>query len=105
MIVARDRHTASTLNTGQILVTGGFGSSGIILNSAELYNPSTGVWTSASNMSFARAYHVASILSDGKVLVAGGEESPSPSTILNSAELYNPSTGVWISTGNMNFAR
>ena len=46
--------------------------------------------------------HTASVLTDGKVLVTGGGTN---SGITNSAELYDPSTGTWIITGNMNNAR
>ena len=53
----------------------------VYLNSAELYDPSTGVWTITGNMNNARYYHTASVLTNGKVLVAGGGS-------LNSAELY-----------------
>jgi N-acetylneuraminic acid mutarotase len=43
------------------------------------------------------------LLRDGKVLVAGGESSIS--TVLASAELYDPSTGTWTETGSMSTAR
>ncbi|CAF3736962.1 unnamed protein product [Rotaria sp. Silwood1] len=64
-------HTASTLSSGKVLVAGGFDFSGY-LNSAELYDPTTGLWTQTGNMTTARVYHTASILSNEKVLVAGG---------------------------------
>ncbi|CAF0889172.1 unnamed protein product [Adineta ricciae] len=95
MSVTRYYHTASTLSNGKVLVTGG--SNGIYLNSAELYDPSTGSWTTTGTMSVARCYHTASILSNGKVLVTGG--------YLNSAELYDASTGNWTTTGTMSVAR
>ncbi|CAF4229533.1 unnamed protein product, partial [Adineta steineri] len=85
MIIAREYHIAVTLANGSILITGGMGSTGI-LNIAQLYNPSTGAWTTTGNMSIARYIHTASTLADGKVLVAGGYSGGSGS--LNSAELY-----------------
>ncbi|CAF1058745.1 unnamed protein product [Adineta steineri] len=68
---ARYLHTASVLSNGKVLVTGGLGNSGM-LNSAELYDPSTGIWTTTSNMSVARFHHTACVLSNEKVLVTGG---------------------------------
>ncbi len=55
------------------------------LNSAELYDPSTGTWTTTANMSIVLYGHTASLLTDGKVLVTGGQNY---GTALNSAELY-----------------
>ena len=54
-------------------------------NSAELYDPSTGIWTITGNMSSERVYHTASVLTNGIVIVTGGLIGSSP---LNSAELY-----------------
>jgi len=59
----------------------------------------SGTWTSTGNMTVARSYHTATLLPDGNVLVAGGVNYRN-STVLASAELYNPSSGTWTSTGN-----
>ncbi|CAF1553398.1 unnamed protein product, partial [Adineta steineri] len=48
-------------------------------------------------MNVPRYSHTASTLANGSVLVAGGA---STSTYTNSAELYNPSTGIWTTTGS-----
>src|SRR5207302_212297 len=43
---------------------------------------------------------------DGRVLVAGGENyayEPNPGVAF--AEVYDPATGAWTSTGNMNYGR
>ncbi|CAF5116838.1 unnamed protein product [Rotaria sp. Silwood1] len=85
MSTARYQHTASILTNGKVLVAGGYvGSS--YLNSAELYDPSTGTWTNTGSMSTARRYHTASELTNGKVLVAAGYSG----SYLKSAELYQP---------------
>ncbi len=67
----RYEHTASVLNNGKVLATGGT-ATGIYLNSAELYDPSTGTRTLTGNISTAHTEHTTSILNNGKVLVAGG---------------------------------
>jgi hypothetical protein len=75
--------TATLLLNGRVLVAGGSG-----LASAELYDPSTGLWTATGSMTAGRYEHTAVLLGSGQVLVAGGSNTASPS--LSSAELYTP---------------
>jgi N-acetylneuraminic acid mutarotase len=105
MTVARAAHTATLLPGGKVLVTGGatgvFGT-GPVLRSAELYDPRTGRWMAAGSMRAARASHTATLLPTGRVLVAGGESGQlDGSSVLASAELYDPGTGLWATTGTM----
>ena len=102
----RFAHTATLLPSGKVLVVGsGFTSTGF-LNSAELYDPATGTWSSAGNLNTVRALHTATLLANGQVLVAGGvNDIGKPNNILNSAELYDPATGTWSVTGNLNAPR
>jgi hypothetical protein len=86
MIYERHEHTSSVLTNGNVLVTGGWGRNDGE-NSAELYDPSTGTWSTTSSMNDARSDHTSSILRNGKVLVIGGE---TPGVYLKSAELYSP---------------
>ncbi|CAF5136561.1 unnamed protein product, partial [Rotaria sp. Silwood1] len=88
------------LTDGIVLITGGkhYGND---LASAELYDPSTGLWTNAGNMSTARWQNTASTLANGTVLIAGGKDREP----LLTSELYDPSTGLWTKTGNMADAR
>jgi len=101
MNVAREAHTATLLNNGRILVSGGVGSAGH-LSSVEMYDPSTEDWDSTGSMIYARDNHVAVLLTDGRVLVAGGVNSDG---ILSSAEVYNPSQGTWTITGSLTVRR
>jgi hypothetical protein len=55
---------------------------------AELYNPSTGVWTTTGSLNTPRVEHTATLLSGGQVLVAGGQDKNY--NYLASAELYTP---------------
>ncbi len=106
MNAARENATATLLPGGQVLVAGGFtvvGSTGVVLSSAELYNPATGTWSSTGSLNTARDFATATLLPNGQVLVAGGQGSNGAA--LSSAELYNPATGAWSSTGSLNSAR
>lgn len=99
------------LGNGKVLVAGGYNcdSSGncASLNSAEIYDPVAGTFSSAGNMTAARYGHTMTLLSNGQVLIAGGEtcSSSTSCTVLNSAELYNPIAGTFSATGNLQTAR
>lgn len=100
LTTARYGHTATLLPSGKVLVTGGATALSFPLNptnTAELYDPATGIWTMKSNMTTVRDGHAATLLTNGKVLVSGG----SGSGYLASAELYDPSADTWTSTGSM----
>ena len=98
--VDRDvRGISVALADGRLLTAGGGATA---LSTAEIYDPSTGIWTATGSMHDARSYPVAVRLSDGKVLVAAGDNGISG---LDTAELFDPATGVWTRTGQMNEAR
>ena len=106
MTAARAAHTMVVLGTGEVLVIGGrSGSSSGSLVTTEVYNPAApttaGAWMSTRSMSVPRHSHTATLLPNGKVLIAGGNDS----TILKSAEVYDPASGEWTPTGNMKSAR
>jgi hypothetical protein len=108
MNTARVLHTATLLNNGTVLIVGGGNSSNAYLASAELYNPATGTFTyTAESLNPGRYGHTATLLNDGTVLIAGGAAScSSPGTCAtDSAEIYDPATGNFSYTGNLNAAR
>ena len=101
MAVARAGQTATLLTDGRVLVAGGFDGS-TILTSAELYDPTTGSFTAAGSMAQPHDGGTATLLVDGEVLMAGGIDPDSPEQQgFASAELYDPGTGGFRTTGSM----
>jgi hypothetical protein len=97
------------LPSGDVFVTGSYGSGIASYADVALYDPSTGLFTPESGPCNCRAYGAA-MLQTGMVLVAGGfitvPARPYPKTeSITSAELWDPSTQVWTSTGNLNTSR
>ena len=80
MTTARAYHT--DINKGTSVSC--WWNNGVYLNSAELFDPLSGTWTTTISLNTARAHHTASILANGKVLAAGGQNL----NYLNSAELF-----------------
>jgi hypothetical protein len=104
-----DFYTTTLLQNGQVLVAGGSNpGTGKVYAKALLYNPATGWWANTGSMSTPRQGHTATPLANGEVLVTGGSPRMPLSPvvdILDTAELCNPSTGTWTTTGNMTMAR
>ena len=72
------------------------------VDSYELYDPTSGTFSSPDHMNTYHANHSATLLPNGKVLIAGGASNTG---ILASAEFYDPTTGIFSPTGSMNTAR
>jgi surface protein with Ig-like domain/Kelch motif protein/galactose oxidase-like protein len=85
------------LPSGKVLVAGG-GESGSNVDTAELYDPATGTWSSAGTLTTARTFVKLFLLSSGKVLLFGGSDLNGPK---QSAELYDPATNTWSPTGSL----
>lgn len=99
MIRKREDHVMVLLATGDVLVAGGSGSTGVS-NTAELYHPATGVWATTGNLTAVRYFSSrATRLANGQVLVTGGTDNYF--TSLRSAEVYDPAHGWWTATGLM----
>jgi hypothetical protein len=66
------------------------------------------MWSVTGSTNDERAAHIAALLPDGKVLVAGGYVEPPPdgsADQLRTAEVYDPGTGTWTATDDMNVGR
>jgi YD repeat-containing protein len=110
LLVARAAHDATLLTNGTVLITGGLTGSQTLgydtIASAELYDPATGLFRPTGTMNDTRSGHTATLLGNGQVLVAGGySASGGVDPDLATAELYNPASGTFTLTGNMNSTR
>lgn len=110
MTTPRWYHTATLLPNGKVLIAGGTASANAtgnsVLGSAELYDPATGTFAAAADMTVARMWHTATLLNNGKVLIAGGLGiSSGINNNLARAELYDPVTGIFAATGKMTIPR
>lgn len=95
MSAARADHTATLLQDGRVLVTGGRNAAGY-LQSTELYDPqkpAAQAWSAGPGMAQSRWSHSATMLQSGDVLVAGGFHAvDSIATIA----VYKPSSNSWV---------
>jgi len=101
LAVNRNYHTATLLSDGRVLIAGGIlkGSfsnpCNMEFNSAEIYDPAAGTFLLAGPMQAVRGAHFATLLPSGKVLLGGGDAGG------GSAELFDPVTATFTSTGSM----
>ena len=108
----RAGHTATLLANNSVLVAGGEtqNTAPTYLASGEVYNPVNGQWSAAANsMAMARFGHSATLLRNGEVLLAGTIlpflSQSCGSVPCTTAELYNPSSNSFSTTGALNGAR
>lgn len=96
--------TATLLRSGMVLVAGGQTANypQTFTNTAELFDPTTGLFQTTGSMTVPRTGHTATLLADGKVLIAGGRNNDG---ITQTAEIYDPATGTFLRTGDMVAAR
>src|SRR5579863_5149456 len=103
MNFSRAQPGIAVLADGRVLVEGGGSPTGIN-NSAEIYDPATGIWTLTSPILEGHSGEGTILLADGRVLVCGGNIEPNP-TFTNLCEIFDPVSGLWSRTGSMNFTR
>ena len=104
-----DHSTSALLLNGKVLFAGGedVGRS----SSAELYDPANGTFASTGNMAGPRVWHTLTLLPSGMALTIGGETDSCAAKgcvfagSVATAEMYDPSAGKFLPTGNMTAAR
>lgn len=101
LTAARYNHTATLLANGKVLIVGGSDGS-VSIASAELYDPAARTFAPTGTLNAARQLHSATLLADGKVLIAGGRGTTGAAgDPVPAAELYDPATGTFTSSGSM----
>ncbi len=99
-------HRMTQLLNGRFLITGGYGATGSVRNSAEELDTGAIQSTLVPNpMIQARAGHVQVLLQDGRVLLAGGETMDVPFVPLTDCEIYYPATRTFSNAATMSRAR
>jgi hypothetical protein len=103
----RDAHTATLLPNGKVLVAGGEEVNergfSVLLASAELYDPASGLFSLTGSMVTGRELHTATMMSNGKVLIAGGEDARGYA--VTHVETSDPGIGSFVPTGSLGVGR
>jgi len=106
LLAPRERHTATLLSNGEVLIAGGSNLIQLAPPSlpagAEIFHPASATFTATGSLNVPRDFHTATLLKNGKVLIAGGVGN---NGIIGDAELYDPATGLFTFTGYMVNAR
>ena len=94
MRASEENAAASLMKDGRVLVAGGDqGGIGLVVKTAQIYDPATNAWTTVKNMASKRLGHSATTLPDGRILIAGGGYGAYPNyKVLKTIELFDPTT-------------
>jgi large repetitive protein len=104
LVTARSANSSTLLPDGKVLIAGGQDASNAVL-SAEVYDPSTGTFSDTGSLNLSRSGHTATLLTSGQVLLVGGGAFSVAQQLLNSSELYDPASGVFILNAPTNSTR
>jgi hypothetical protein len=101
MVSPRQGAGAVLLGDGRVLIAGGYNltPSPTWLKTAEVFNPATNSFSAVGDMSIARSVPAAAPLPGGGALVIGGFDGNTVPQNKSSAEVFNPSTNTFSTTG------
>ena len=105
--MATPRYAARALSLldGRVLIIGGEVGDNSPAIRFEIYDPVTEKFALTALPRFPHVEPTAVVLRDGRVLIAGGRNGSYAAPPMRSAELFDPSTGTFESTGDMVVAR
>jgi hypothetical protein len=86
---------AAPLPSGDVLIAGGADGTAAPISTAEVFDPTTGMFTTTGSMTSPRMGASAAPLPNGDVLVAGGQATMGSNVSLASAELFDPVAGTF----------
>lgn len=119
-------HTATLLNDGRVLITGGTGNEAAVpgdnsplfqpsIKRVEIFDPTTEKFKDVSAMGHARSHHAAFKLTSGKVMIVGGFIDTSMfldniatlgmSQMTSETEIFDPTTETFSKGPNLNIPR
>ena len=102
MATGRTHFIGVAINTGRVLVSGGWSPSRRGPELGRALQPDHRHLGNTASMGVARADHAAALRGNGQVLVTGGNGG---SGSLSSAQTYDPAAGTWTTRAAMNRAR
>jgi hypothetical protein len=97
-----NENTATLLRNGNVLIAGNFENDGSPAD-AELYAPSTRIFSGIGRTTAPHEFSTATLLTDGEVLIAGGQFPGGSGSF--GTDLYDPAAGKFSAAENMTIGR
>ncbi|MBX7193264.1 MAG: putative Ig domain-containing protein [Sandaracinaceae bacterium] len=97
---------AVRLGDGTVLMAGGSIGGGLATDTAERFDPATGLWSAVASLATPRRQHTVVSLADGRAMVIGGyADSACWSSSIAATETFDPASGAWSTTASLNELR